>query len=402
MTARSRSIPTAFAHASPPNAGVSWRNVATAGLFIGLGWAGPQLGTRVTGADPLPPVQAAARQTQAVAFVAQATGTLTGGSNLYDAPAGGAVQAQLPAGTTVTVGGLVHVPAGLWTRDVLWVRVGVDAVDAGAAPARYGFVPATTVAVTAGTPLVLEVGNVPREALLAPGSAVSYAGGEPVEAAALGAAPAAAPGTGPAAVPEAAPAGDAGLFSTGIGTADDFAIAWLPQTVVRWKPEILAAAKAHGVDPALVAIVMLVESGGGPQAVSPSGATGLMQVMPGTGADIARQRGIAAYQLAEPATNVDFGAWYLARQLQAFGRADGDPDWQQSVELAASAYNGGPGSVQRLQAGGSLPNETARYRQWVGGMWRERSDASSPTFDAWMQAGGARLVAAAEGAATDR
>lgn len=398
MTPRSRPAAAIPPHTRSTPADVPWRNIAAAGLFIGLGWAAPQLGARVMGAEPVPVALAAGGNLAAtVAFVAQATGTLTSASDLHDAPAGGGVLARLPAGTSLSVGGLVHVPAGLWTRDVLWVRVGDGAALAGgpASPGAFGFVSAETVAITAGTPLLLEIDRVPREALLSPGSAVQYAGGEPAGAAA---GPAAVPAE-PAGATGASPDGSGSLFSAGVGTADDFTIPWLPQTVARWKPDILAAAKTHGVDPALVAIVMLVESGGGPQAVSPSGATGLMQVMPGTGADIARQRGIAAYQLAEPATNIDFGAWYLARQLQAFGVTQGDPDWQQSVELAAAAYNGGPGSVQRLQAGGSLPNETARYRQWVGGMWRERSAPSSATFDAWWQAGGARLVAAAEAAA---
>lgn len=381
-----------------PSTASTWRNTAAAGLFAGLGWAAPQLGDRLEGAmaaAAIAPI-AAAGSPVPVAFVAQAAGTVVATATVYTAPAGGAALTVLPAGAPVSIGGVVRVPAGLWVRDVLWIGMGSEAAASGSpAVSGYGFVPASTVAVTAGTPLRLDVDAVSRASMLAPSPAVLHAGGE------LDAAAGPAPGGG-------AVAGDTAVGAAVMDTADaepnaapDLAIPWLPHTVQAWAPEIASAAARHGIDPLLVAIVMLVESGGDPSAISPSGAVGLMQVMPGTGADIARRRGIAAFEpgmLADPVTNIDFGAWYLAQQLGAFG-VTGDPGWQQSVELAAAAYNGGPGSVQRLLAGGALPDETSRYREWVGGMWREREAADSPTFEAWWRAGGSRLVAAAERAA---
>ncbi len=178
---------------------------------------------------------------------------------------------------------------------------------------------------------------------------------------------------------------------------DTLGIQWLPESVAAWAPQILEAARAHGVAPELVAIVMLVESGGHPGAVSPSGAVGLMQVMPATGEDIAAQRGLAftTDQLNQPELNVDFGAWYLADQLARFGQSP-DEDWQASVSLAAAAYNGGPGKLQAsVQDGTALPAETSAYKSWVSGMWRERRDDKSPTFEGWLAAGGWRLVDAA-------
>lgn len=172
-------------------------------------------------------------------------------------------------------------------------------------------------------------------------------------------------------------------------------IAWLPPTVGRWASEIEAAAARHGIDPNLLAIITLVESGGNPNAVSPSGAIGLVQVMPATALDIARQRGVALGDQTNPVTNLDFGAWYLAAQLRAFGQRD-DPDWRTSVDRAAAAYNGGPGSVRRWLAGGSLPAEAQRYRTYVTGMWAERALASSPMYERWLAAGGSALVAAAD------
>jgi hypothetical protein len=178
---------------------------------------------------------------------------------------------------------------------------------------------------------------------------------------------------------------------------EELGIPWLPESVAAWSPGILEAGRRHAVAPELVAIVALVESGGHPEAVSPSGAVGLMQVMPATAADIARRRGIdpASVELTDPEQSLDFGAWYLADQLKRFGRAE-DPDWRQSVAFAAAAYNGGPGSLERHVSGGTpLPAETVSYQTWVTGMWRERRDARSATFERWLAAGGWRLVDAA-------
>jgi len=320
----------------------------------------------------------------AVSFVAQASGKVVEATNLYAVPAGGEVLGHLARDTALVIGGLVGVPAAIERRDVLWVQL-----HAGSDTPVYGFVPAGSILVDAGTPLRLDTAGLPRDALRSPLSAVQYAGGEGgAEAGAAGAVGADGAGVTTGAVRTDAAAGVPGEID----------IPWLPATIAVWNDRLIAAGQAHGVDPALLAIVMLVESGGNPLARSGAGATGLMQVMPGTAADIARQRGLAGYtpdMLADPGTNIDFGAWYLSQQLKSFGSAD-DPDWQRSVEVAATAYNGGPGSAQRFLAGGGLPNETNRYLQWVGGMWRERRQAASPTFDAWMRAGGSALVQAAE------
>lgn len=174
------------------------------------------------------------------------------------------------------------------------------------------------------------------------------------------------------------------------------AIDWLPAPVARFSGAFEAAGRTHGVDAELLAIVALVESGGWSEAQSPSGARGLMQIMPSTGRIIADERALDrpdTAALLSPATSVDFGAWYLARQLERFGSADVDA----SVELAAAAYNGGPTHLSRhLEDGVTLAAQTARYRRWVGGMWRERREPASPTFTAWLEAGGGRLLARGE------
>ena len=96
---------------------------------------------------------------------------------------------------------------------------------------------------------------------------------------------------------------------------------------------IRSAAEAHDLDPALVAAVVQQESNFNPDAISPVGAMGLMQLMPATAAELGLTRPFDA------AANLDTGAAYLAWLL---GRYD-------SVELALAAYNAGPGRVDACQ-----------------------------------------------------
>jgi len=167
---------------------------------------------------------------------------------------------------------------------------------------------------------------------------------------------------------------DARLTDTEIG------LRWLPEEVARHRPLILRAAVEHAVDPRLVAIIVLVESRGNPAARSPVGARGLMQVMPATGRYVAKQRGL---QLSSPnalydaSTNLDYGTWFLARLLERFAT----DDETRTVELAAGAYNGGPGRMRRhLERGRRLPPETRHYMAVVTDLWREREAPQSSTL----------------------
>jgi soluble lytic murein transglycosylase len=96
------------------------------------------------------------------------------------------------------------------------------------------------------------------------------------------------------------------------------------------------AAREFGADPALVYAVMREESHYRPEAVSPVGARGLMQIMPPTGERIAQGLGVDAFEadrLFQPATNIRFASYYLRQLLKTFeGRRP----------LAIAAYNAGP------------------------------------------------------------
>jgi hypothetical protein len=111
--------------------------------------------------------------------------------------------------------------------------------------------------------------------------------------------------------------------------------------------QILAAAKRHGVNPAVVAAVMQVESAFDASARSRKGARGLMQLMPATAARF----GVSSAEILKPERNLDAGTRYLRFLLDRFGE---DP-----VRVFA-AYNAGEHAVERY--GGIPPyRETQDY-----------------------------------------
>jgi soluble lytic murein transglycosylase-like protein len=168
--------------------------------------------------------------------------------------------------------------------------------------------------------------------------------------------------------------------------APALSVRWLPPALTLHEAALVDAAHRHGLAPELLAIIALVESLGDTRAQSPSGARGLMQLMPTTAARIAQERQIAGHsdeRLFELEYSLDLGAWYLSQQLAEFGAGRLDA---RAVELAAVAYNGGPELARAYVAGeASLWPETKRYSELVVALWNERQDAESQTFEAWRE-----------------
>lgn len=95
------------------------------------------------------------------------------------------------------------------------------------------------------------------------------------------------------------------------------------------------------VEPALVHAIARQESAFNADAVSPAGARGLMQFMPGTARRVAQRYGIDFDEerlLDDPAFSAKLGAAHLGELLD---------DWGGSAALAFAAYNAGPGHVRR-------------------------------------------------------
>lgn len=180
----------------------------------------------------------------------------------------------------------------------------------------------------------------------------------------------------------------------------DVTAAWVPPTVKHWQGLIDEMAKKYNLDPTLLAIVMTLESGGDAKAKSSDDALGLMQVTPPTAKDIAAKflkTPRAKYNLQDPRTNVEFGAAYLAYLRDQFGSARQAPDWNNTVELVAAGYNGGPGAAAHLERGDGLKDiQTVVYSRDAFNMWRERHARTSPTFERWKERGGYILIDAAK------
>ena len=114
-------------------------------------------------------------------------------------------------------------------------------------------------------------------------------------------------------------------------------------------PEILEAAKTVGLDPGLVAAVVLEESAFNPLAVSRVGARGLLQLMPATGAEVAQRLGVKNFhpdRLFEPGLNLRLGCRYLDDLIGRLG----------SIPVALAAYNAGAARAIRWAVPGDAPD----------------------------------------------
>jgi Zn-finger nucleic acid-binding protein len=119
----------------------------------------------------------------------------------------------------------------------------------------------------------------------------------------------------------------------------------------------------YGVDPYLIFCVMEQESHFNARALSPKGARGLMQLMPGTSARFGVRRP------SDPAQNISGGTRYLKQLTQQFnGR----------IDLVLASYNAGEGAVMKF--GRKVPpyRETRDYVKRISYRYR-RTKSKSPT-----------------------
>lgn len=131
----------------------------------------------------------------------------------------------------------------------------------------------------------------------------------------------------------------------------------ITRRLLEYTPMVRRHAIENGVPPDLALAVIEAETRGRPDSTSTVGAQGLMQIMPKTFEESARELGLKDADPYDPETSVKVGTYYLGKMLRMF---NGDE------ELAVAAYNAGPGRVKRL---GRVPNisETRGYTERIGG-----------------------------------
>jgi hypothetical protein len=163
-----------------------------------------------------------------------------------------------------------------------------------------------------------------------------------------------------------APCSEAGNALTGTGQGPSApAGAVLPNFVPpRFRDTLTAAGAKWNVSAALLAAQLMAESNFNPFAVSPAGAEGIAQFMPGTA---------ASYGLRDPfdpVEAIDAQAHLMSDLIRQFG----------SPELALAAYNAGPAPVEACSCVPAIP-ETSAYVARILALLGSAGALAAPTFE---------------------
>jgi len=145
-------------------------------------------------------------------------------------------------------------------------------------------------------------------------------------------------------------------------------LAQLPPAGTNLRALFAAVGRMHNIDADLLAAMADVESGGNPESVSPKGALGLMQLMPGTASEF------SVPDPFDPVSNVLGAANFLDYLRARIGKSR---DLQGLPDLLA-AYNAGPKAVEKY--GGVPPyQETRHYVQRVLTRYSDAIAARAPS-----------------------
>lgn len=121
-------------------------------------------------------------------------------------------------------------------------------------------------------------------------------------------------------------------YSTGKSATVNVSADYLNNKVEKWAPQIEQAAKAFNIDINLIKAIIMKESNGNQNAVSPAGAKGLMQLMDSTALELGVSNSFS------PEENITGGTRYIAEMIKRFNG---------NVELALASYNAGPSAVEK-------------------------------------------------------
>ena len=143
--------------------------------------------------------------------------------------------------------------------------------------------------------------------------------------------------------------GDARITAAAVTYAKEYKI---PTSLAK---DIYEAAIAHDITPRTAFGLVRAESSFRPAATSPVGATGLTQLMPATARWL--QPGTTRQQLKDPETNLRIGFKYLRSLVDKY---DGNE------KLALTAFNRGPGTVDKVLKRGGNPDNGYAEKVWTG------------------------------------